>query len=97
MTEEIIKVKVPNGLHGRNLSILIDSAMRFESAIWIGKDGRQVNAKSLMGMLTLHVMYGDEIEIMADGSDSNEAVELIAELIRTNFLDKSVIDKRHNN
>ena len=93
MTGEIIKVKVPNGLHGRNLSTLIDSAMRFESTIWIGKEGRRVSAKSLMGMLALQVLCGDEIEIMADGPDSSEAVELITELIRTNFMNKSVIDK----
>lgn len=73
------------GLHARPATFFIQKANEFKSSIWVEKDQRKVNAKSLLGVLSLGITKGTEINIMADGPDEKEAVEALAELISKNF------------
>lgn len=73
------------GLHARPATFLIQKANEFKCSLWIEKDERRVNAKSLLGVLSLGVAKGNEINIIGDGPDEVEAVDAICELIDSDF------------
>lgn len=73
------------GLHARPATFFIQKANEFKSSIWVEKDERRVNAKSLLGVLSLGIVKGTAINLIADGSDEKEAVETLAELISSDF------------
>ncbi len=73
------------GLHARPATFFIQKANEFKCSIWIEKDERKVNAKSLLGVLSLGIVKGTSINIIADGSDEEEAVNTLSELIATDF------------
>ena len=73
------------GLHARPATFLIQKANEFRSSIWIEKDERRVNAKSLLGVLSLGVAQGTTISIIADGPDEEAAVNSLCELIDSDF------------
>ena len=75
------------GLHARPATFFIQKANEFKSSIWVEKDERRVNAKSLMGVLSLGIVKGTAINLIADGADEKEAVEALVELISGNFGD----------
>ncbi len=76
------------GLHARPATFFIQKANEFKSGIWIVKDERKVNAKSLLGVLSLGITKGTEISIVADGSDEEEAVNELVKLVQSNFAEK---------
>lgn len=73
------------GLHARPATFFIQKANEFKSSVWIEKEGRRVNAKSLLGVLSLGIVKGTTINIIADGVDEESAVEILAELIDSGF------------
>jgi phosphocarrier protein len=73
------------GLHARPATFFIQKANEFKSSVWIEKDDRRVNAKSLLGVLSLGIIRGTVIRIDADGSDEEAAVNALVELISSNF------------
>ena len=73
------------GLHARPATFLIQKANEFKCSIWIEKEERRVNAKSLLGVLSLGVARGATISIIADGADEVEAVDTLCELIDSDF------------
>ena len=73
------------GLHARPATFFIQKANSFKSSIWVEKEERRVNAKSLLGILSLGIVKGMSITIMAEGADENEAVDGLVELINTGF------------
>ena len=73
------------GLHARPATFFIQKANEFKSSIWVEKDERRVNAKSLLGVLSLGIVKGTAINLIADGTDEKEAVEALIELISSNF------------
>jgi len=75
------------GLHARPATFFIQKANNFKSSIWVSKDERKVNAKSLLGVLSLGIIKGTTITIIADGEDEEEAVNTLVELIDSNFDD----------
>ena len=75
------------GLHARPATFFIQKANEFKSSIWVEKDERRVNAKSLLGVLSLGVVKGTTINLIADGVDEKEAVDGLIELISGNFED----------
>lgn len=81
------KVTVMNqvGLHARPATFLIQKANEFKSSVWIEKDERKVNAKSLLGVLSLGVAKGATISIIADGTDEVKAVDTLCALIESDF------------
>ena len=85
MFEKKATVMKQVGLHARPATFLIQKANEFKCSIWIEKDERRVNAKSLLGVLSLGVAQGATINVMADGSDEVDAVETLCELINSDF------------
>lgn len=81
--EAIVNIQV--GLHARPATFFIQKANEFKSGIWVEKDERRVNAKSLLGVLSLGVVKGTTITLIADGSDEKAAVEALASLVNDNF------------
>ncbi len=75
------------GLHARPATFFIQKANEFKSSIWVEKDERRINAKSLLGVLSLGIIKGMTMDIAADGPDEQEAVEALEQLINTNFSD----------
>lgn len=73
------------GLHARPATFFIQKANEFKSSIWVEKDERRVNAKSLLGVLSLGIVKGTTINLIADGVDEKEAVDALVELISGNF------------
>lgn len=73
------------GLHARPATFFIQKANEFKSSIWVEKDDRRVNAKSLLGVLSLGIVKGTPITLIADGSDEKEAVTALVELVKDNF------------
>lgn len=73
------------GLHARPATFFIQKANEYKSGIWVEKDERRVNAKSLLGVLSLGIVKGTSINIIGDGSDEEEAVTALAELVASNF------------
>ena len=73
------------GLHARPATFFIQKANEFKSSVWVEKDDRKVNAKSLLGVLSLGITKGTQINIMADGADEESAVITLVNLIESNF------------
>ena len=73
------------GLHARPATFFIQKANEFKSSIWIEKDDRRVNAKSLLGVLSLGIAQDVSVNIIADGSDEQQAVDALCELVNSNF------------
>jgi phosphocarrier protein len=74
-----------SGLHARPATFFIHKALSFNSSIWVEKGDRKVNAKSLLGVLSLGIAKGMTITLIADGSDENAALDALEELINSGF------------
>lgn len=81
MMEARVIVSDENGLHARPAAQFVKAANSFACDIWIGKDGRMVNAKSIVGVLSLGVGKGTEIVIRARGQEEEKAVKELKKLI----------------
>ncbi|MCL2580368.1 MAG: HPr family phosphocarrier protein [Oscillospiraceae bacterium] len=81
------EVSVQNqvGLHARPATFFIQKANEFKSSIWVEKEERRVNAKSLLGVLSLGIVGGTGIKIIADGPDEELAVEGLVKLVESGF------------
>lgn len=73
------------GLHARPATFFIQKANEFRSSIWVEKDDRRVNAKSLLGVLSLGIVKGTCVNLIADGADQDEAIETLSKLIDSDF------------
>lgn len=73
------------GLHARPATFFIQKANGFKSSIWVEKEDRRVNAKSLLGVLSLGIVGGTAIRIIADGADEEEAVAGLVQLVESGF------------
>lgn len=73
------------GLHARPATFFIQKANEFKSGIWVEKEDRRVNAKSLLGVLSLGIVKGTTITLIADGSDEKDAVAALVDLVKDNF------------
>lgn len=81
MLEKQVKVKLKTGLQARPAALFVQEANRFSSEIFLEKDGKKVNAKSIMGLMSLAISSGAEVSLMAAGSDETEAIEALAQYI----------------
>lgn len=75
------------GLHARPATFFIQKANSYKASIWVEKDDRRVNAKSLLGVLSLGIIKGMTVTLIADGTDEAEALDGLSELIATGFED----------
>lgn len=85
MVEETLEVTNPAGLHARPAALFVQTAGKFTSYIWIEKNKRRVNAKSIMGLMSLAVSQGTKITIGAEGEDEAQAVRELMDLIVSGF------------
>ncbi|MDP4156128.1 MAG: HPr family phosphocarrier protein [Bacillota bacterium] len=77
-----VEVKLKTGLQARPAALFVQEANRFSSDIFLEKDGKKVNAKSIMGLMSLAVSTGTEINIIADGDDEQSAITVLADFIQ---------------
>ena len=80
-----VSVQNKAGLHARPATFFIQKANEYKSTIWVEKEERRVNAKSLLGVLSLGIIGGTTIKIIADGSDETDAVEGLVALVESGF------------
>jgi phosphocarrier protein len=85
MCSKECKVTNQVGLHARPATYFIQKANEFKSSIWVEKDERRVNAKSLLGVLSLGIVGETEIKIIADGSDEQAAADALYNLVNSGF------------
>ena len=77
MTKKVVEIKLQNGLEARPVAMLVQVASRYDSSVYLETCGKKVNAKSIMGMMSLGLDLGEEVTVIADGSDEAVAVESI--------------------
>lgn len=85
MISREVTIKNSVGLHARPATFFIQKANSFKSSIWVEREDRRINGKSLLGVLSLGIVKGMSITIIADGTDEEEAIEGLATLIDTGF------------
>ena len=85
MVTQEVTINNEVGLHARPATFFIQKANECKSGIWVEKDERRVNAKSLLGVLSLGITKGTTITLLADGSDEKEAIAALSELVSGNF------------
>ena len=85
MYTQEVTVKNEVGLHARPATYFIQKANEFKCGIWVEKDERRVNAKSLLGVLSLGIVKGTAINLIADGPDEEAAISALVELINSEF------------
>lgn len=85
MVSKEVVVQNQVGLHARPATFFIQKANEFSSSIWISKDERKVNAKSLLGVLYLGITRGTAVTLTADGADEDAAIEELAALVESNL------------
>ena len=79
MKETIVKCE--SGLHNKQATYFIQKANDFKSTIWIEVENRRINAKSLLGVLSMGIMTGTSVNLIAEGPDEAEAVEALSEML----------------
>ena len=87
MTFRNVTIRNNVGLHARPATYFIQKANSYRCSIWVEKEDRRVNAKSLLGVLSLGIVGDSTIKIIVDGSDEKEAVEALCKMISTGFVD----------
>ena len=85
MTEQMVTIINRAGIHARPAAVLVQAAKDFKANIYFEKGSDRINAKSIMGILTLSAAYGTELKIQAEGEDEIQAVEAIVHLFETKF------------
>jgi phosphocarrier protein len=73
------------GLHARAATLLVQTASRFQAKITVAKDGREVDGRSILGLLMLAAGQGSQIEVRAEGPDAEEALAAIEQLVSDRF------------
>ncbi|MDE7249394.1 MAG: HPr family phosphocarrier protein [Lachnospiraceae bacterium] len=84
MIEKSITIQLSGGLEARPIAMLVQVASQHESSVYIEADGKKVNAKSIMGMMSLALGTGESVKVTAEGSDEKEAMRDIEEYLSGN-------------
>jgi len=87
MARRPVTVRLKTGLHARPAALFVQEANRFSADIYVEKDSKKVNAKSIMGIMSLAIGSGTEVTISAEGPDAEKAVEALAEFVSKEELD----------
>ena len=85
MTEKILTVQNRAGIHARPAALIAQTANKFSSEITLEKDSATVNAKSIMGVITMAAGYNTQLTLRAEGSDEKLAAETIVQLFESKF------------
>jgi catabolite repression HPr-like protein len=82
MVEKQTEVTLKTGLQARPAALFVQEANRFSSEIFLERDGKKVNAKSIMGLMSLAISTGTAITLIADGSDEEEAIGALVNFVQ---------------
>ena len=85
MTQKDVTIKNRAGIHARPAALIVQTANGFDSEIFMEKNGNKINAKSIMGIITLGAAYNTTLSVIADGDDEDDAVAAIVHLFETRF------------
>ncbi len=85
MTERQVEIVNRLGLHARAAAKLVHTANQFDSHVWLIKDGEEVDAKSILGLLLLAAAQGSHVVVRCDGKDETQALTAVADLIEEGF------------
>jgi len=85
MTEKEITISNRAGIHARPAAVLVQAAKDFKANIYLEKENSRINAKSIMGILTLAAAYNTKLKIIAEGEDEEQAVEALTRLFESKF------------
>ncbi len=77
MTKRTVTIELASGLEARPIAMLVQLASSYESRIYVESDNKKVNAKSIMGMMTLNLPVGEQVIVTADGPDEEKAIDEI--------------------
>lgn len=83
MITKKIKIRIQNGLEARPVAVLVQVASQYTSSIYVEVEDKKVNAKSIMGMMTLGLTAGEEVIVSANGEDEENAMEDIVKYLST--------------
>ncbi|MGG1230596.1 HPr family phosphocarrier protein [Bacillus halotolerans] len=82
MVQQKVEVRLKTGLQARPAALFVQEANRFTSDVFLEKDGKKVNAKSIMGLMSLAVSTGTEVTLIAEGEDEKEALEKLSAYVQ---------------
>lgn len=82
MKKATVEIQLQNGLEARPVAMLVQVASKYESRIYLESTDRKVNAKSIMGMMSLGLDNGEQVTVTAEGADEGEAVDAIEKYLR---------------
>lgn len=85
MVQKEVTIKNRAGIHARPAALIVQTATKFASKIFLKKDDEEINAKSIMGIITLGAGYDSRVLITAEGADETEAVDALAHLFENRF------------
>lgn len=85
MVEKDVTVKNRAGIHARPAALLVQKANEFDANVYMEKESNRINAKSIMGIITLGAAYNSVLKIIAEGDDEEEAVTALASLFENRF------------
>ena len=74
MTKRSIQIRLENGLEARPIAHLVQEASKYDSTIYVISGNKKVNAKSIMGMMSLELDNGEDLEVSAEGADEQAAI-----------------------
>ena len=81
MVRRIVTIELESGLEARPVAMLVQVASQYDSSIYVECDSRKVNAKSIMGMMSLVLNQGETVAVVADGKDEHEAIAHIGDYL----------------
>lgn len=90
MVSDKIVIDIPAGLHLRPISVLCNRSIDYKSVISIRIGEKTVNAKSVIGVLSACIKQGDEIELICDGPDEEEALAVLSDILRSGLGDEFI-------
>ena len=82
MLQETMKIRIKNGADARILAELVQVADYYSCSIYLEKDGKRVNAKSMMGMMSIGLLEGEDVKVTTDGEREREAMESIRQFLK---------------
>ncbi|MBM7690980.1 catabolite repression HPr-like protein [Peribacillus deserti] len=82
MVDKVVQVRLKTGLQARPAALFVQEANRFTADVFLEKDGKKVNAKSIMGLMSLAVSSGAEVKLVAEGRDEEEALEALEAFVQ---------------
>jgi len=85
MESRKVRIKNKIGLHARPAALFVQTTGKYMSDIFVEKENKKVNAKSIMGIMALGASHGDEITIIAEGQDEVEAINDLVDLLENKF------------